>query len=85
MHIPPYLQNEDKISSKGVDQVVVIASNDPFVMKKTRPSSWATLLSLRTTAGRLVWATGTAGGPWSLRRMALSATPRTRLRLRMSM
>jgi alkyl hydroperoxide reductase 1 len=32
MHIPPYLQNEEKLASKGVDQVVVIASNDPFVM-----------------------------------------------------
>jgi peroxiredoxin len=32
MHVPPYLQNEDKLASKGVDLVVVIASNDPFVM-----------------------------------------------------
>jgi len=32
MHIPPYLQNEEKLAAKGVDQVVVIASNDPFVM-----------------------------------------------------
>jgi alkyl hydroperoxide reductase 1 len=32
MHIPPYLQSEDKLAAKGVDLVVVIASNDPFVM-----------------------------------------------------
>jgi peroxiredoxin len=32
MHIPPYLENEKELTSKGVDLVVVIASNDPFVM-----------------------------------------------------
>ncbi|KAL1583883.1 hypothetical protein WHR41_07118 [Cladosporium halotolerans] len=31
-HVPPYLQNLDKLQAKGVDFVVVIASNDPFVM-----------------------------------------------------
>lgn len=31
-HIPPYIENIDKLQSKGVDLVVVIASNDPFVM-----------------------------------------------------
>ena len=30
-HIPSYLQNTDKLASKGVDLVVVIASNDAFV------------------------------------------------------
>ena len=31
-HIPPYLQNLDKIIEKGVDLVVVIAYNDSWVM-----------------------------------------------------
>lgn len=31
-HVPSYLDNADKLKSKGVDQVVFIASNDPFVM-----------------------------------------------------
>lgn len=31
-HIPSYTSNIDKLKSKGVDQVVVIASNDAFVM-----------------------------------------------------
>ena len=31
-HIPPYLQNLDKLQSQGVDIVVVIASNDAWVM-----------------------------------------------------
>jgi len=31
-HIPPYLQNLDKLLGKGVDLVVVIASNDGWVM-----------------------------------------------------
>ncbi|KAF5547245.1 peroxiredoxin type-2 [Fusarium napiforme] len=35
-HIPSYLEHVDKIKAKGVDQVIVIAVNDPFVM-----SGWA--------------------------------------------
>ncbi|EMC94577.1 hypothetical protein BAUCODRAFT_149714 [Baudoinia panamericana UAMH 10762] len=35
-HIPPYLENFDKLTSKGVDLVVVIAFNDGWVM-----SAWA--------------------------------------------
>lgn len=31
-HIPSYTDNIDKLKAKGVDQVVVIASNDAFVM-----------------------------------------------------
>lgn len=31
-HLPPYLENVDKLSEKGVDLIVIIASNDPFVM-----------------------------------------------------
>lgn len=32
LHIPPYIQSLDKLQSKGVDLVVVIASNDAWVM-----------------------------------------------------
>ena len=31
-HLPPYLENIDKIAEKGVDLVVVIAFNDAWVM-----------------------------------------------------
>lgn len=31
-HIPPYIAQIDKFATKGVDLVVVIASNDAFVM-----------------------------------------------------
>lgn len=31
-HLPPYIENLDKLTEKGVDLVVVIASNDCFVM-----------------------------------------------------
>lgn len=35
-HVPSYLNNVDKLKAHGVDHVVVIACNDPFVM-----SAWA--------------------------------------------
>lgn len=31
-HLPPYIENLDRLTEKGVDMVVVIASNDCFVM-----------------------------------------------------
>ncbi|KAK5115080.1 hypothetical protein LTR62_001777 [Meristemomyces frigidus] len=31
-HVPPYIKNFDKLQQKGVDLVIVIASNDAFVM-----------------------------------------------------
>lgn len=31
-HLPSYIQNKEALKAKGVDQVVVIAFNDPFVM-----------------------------------------------------
>ncbi|KAK0390928.1 hypothetical protein NLU13_0431 [Sarocladium strictum] len=31
-HVPSYLNNKEELQKKGVDQVVFIASNDPFVM-----------------------------------------------------
>lgn len=35
-HLPPFIQHLDNLKAKGVDEVVVIAANDPFVM-----SAWA--------------------------------------------
>ncbi|MFC4625098.1 peroxiredoxin [Daeguia caeni] len=31
-HLPGYLENHDAILAKGVDQIAVVAVNDPFVM-----------------------------------------------------
>jgi peroxiredoxin len=31
-HLPGFIQNIDALKAKGVDQVIVIASNDPYVM-----------------------------------------------------
>ncbi len=35
-HLPGYIEHLDDIKAKGVDQVIVIAMNDPFVM-----SAWS--------------------------------------------
>jgi alkyl hydroperoxide reductase 1 len=32
MHLPPYIQKLSDLKSKGVDEVLFIAYNDPFVM-----------------------------------------------------
>lgn len=31
-HIPTFLEQKDALKAKGVDQIIVIAYNDPFVM-----------------------------------------------------
>ena len=32
-HLPGYLKNADQFKSKGIDQIICISVNDPFVMK----------------------------------------------------
>ncbi|KAI5970210.1 hypothetical protein CANMA_000822 [Candida margitis] len=39
VHVPPYLQNMASLGSKGIGAVVVLASNDPFVV-----NSWGKVL-----------------------------------------
>lgn len=36
-HLPPYIENLDKIKSKGVDLVIVIAFNDAWCVD---PDQW---------------------------------------------
>ncbi|PWL19089.1 peroxiredoxin [Falsochrobactrum shanghaiense] len=38
-HLPGYLENRDAILAKGVDQIAVVAVNDPFVMGAWAQSS----------------------------------------------
>jgi len=47
-HIPPYLQNIEKLAGKGVDLVVVIASNDAWVM-----SAWGKVNGVKGDAKTL--------------------------------
>ena len=41
-HLPPFLENLDKLKAKGVDVVAVVAANDAFVL-----SGWARFLGLK--------------------------------------
>ena len=41
-HLPPYLKHYDEFKAKGVDVIVVIAANDPFVL-----SGWARVEGLK--------------------------------------
>ena len=38
-HMPPFVQRADEFKAKGVDEIAVIAVNDPFVMDEWRKSS----------------------------------------------
>jgi peroxiredoxin len=32
-HLPSYINNADKIKARGIDEIICVAVNDPFVMK----------------------------------------------------
>ena len=38
-HMPPFVQRADEFKAKGVDEIAVLAVNDPFVMDEWRKSS----------------------------------------------
>ena len=33
-HVPSFIQNSDALKAKGIDQVVCVSVNDPFIMKE---------------------------------------------------
>ena len=41
-HLPSYINNADKIKSKGVQEIICVAVNDPFVMKHWGMTAGAT-------------------------------------------
>lgn len=47
-HLPPYIKKYDEFKAKGVDVIIVIAANDPFVL-----SGWARVEGLKDKANLL--------------------------------
>jgi len=59
-HLPGYIQNYDKIKEKGVDLIICLSVNDPFVMQAWGKDSGVgdKILMLSDPAGEFVKATG---------------------------
>jgi glutaredoxin/glutathione-dependent peroxiredoxin len=58
-HLPGYVQHGELIRSKGVDDIAVIATNDPFVMKAWAEASNATGKVTFLSDGNAEFATAT--------------------------
>lgn len=75
-HLPPFIANESELASKGVDLIVVIASNDAWVMNawgkanQIGPNSRIKLMSDTKTmfSNKYAWAAGMGdrNGRWAM-------------------
>ncbi|KAM3419340.1 hypothetical protein BST61_g5272 [Cercospora zeina] len=71
-HLPPFLQKIDQLQAKGIDLVVVIASNDAFVMSAwgkvngaTEDSKVLFMSDTRTSFSKnFGWSAGERNGRW---------------------
>lgn len=49
-HVPSFLRTKDALTAKGVDEIVCVAVNDPFVMKAWGDSTGATVAGITMLA-----------------------------------